>query len=91
MQSVTVQNRTQMLRIAAVCEITGFSRSQIYRLAKLGQFPASVQLGPNSVAWPSDVVDAWVADKMSTPRNPLPAFGVRAQRANAAPTASDQP
>jgi prophage regulatory protein len=84
MSSVNVQPRTQMLRIATVCEVTGLSRTQLYRLVKTGKFPSSVQLGANSVAWASDAVDAWVADKIAATRCPTPAFGVRARHMTAA-------
>jgi len=33
----------------------------IWRWVKLGKFPAPVQLGPQTTAWPVDVLDAWDA------------------------------
>lgn len=54
-----------LLRLPAVCATVGLSKSQVYRLARAGEFPAPVKIGRNSVAWPADQVSAWVADKIS--------------------------
>ena len=40
---------SRFYRINAVTEITGYSRSSIYRLENAGLFPARVKLGPKSV------------------------------------------
>ena len=39
------------LRLPAVKKRTGFGRSHIYYLIKLGKFPKQIYLGPQSVAW----------------------------------------
>ncbi|HEK1481302.1 AlpA family transcriptional regulator [Pseudomonas aeruginosa] len=54
-----------LLRLPNVCALVGLSKSQIYRLIRAGEFPAAVQLGANSVAWPAEHVHAWVAEKIS--------------------------
>ncbi len=36
----------------------GKSRTQIWRDVRAGKFPAPVQIGPNSVGWWSDELDA---------------------------------
>jgi prophage regulatory protein len=54
-----------LLRLPSVCALVGLSKSQIYRLIRAGEFPASISLGANSVAWPSDQVQTWVAEKIS--------------------------
>ena len=38
------------------------NRMQPRRWLKYG-FPPPIQLGPNTIAWPADEVDAWVADR----------------------------
>ena len=55
-----------LLRLPSVCALVGLSKSQVYRLIKAGEFPAAIQLGANSVAWPAERVHAWVADKINT-------------------------
>ena len=54
-----------LLRLPAVCATVGLSKSQVYRLARAGEFPKPINIGRNSVAWPADQVAAWVADKIS--------------------------
>lgn len=51
----------RLIRAPEVEHLTGLSRRTIYRKIKVGQFPAVVQLGANSVAWRESEVAAWVA------------------------------
>lgn len=55
-----------LLRLPGVCALVGLSKSQIYRLIRTGEFPPGISLGANSVAWPAERVQAWVADKISS-------------------------
>lgn len=55
-----------LLRLPTVCSVVGLSKSQIYRLIKLGKFPTAIRLGANSVAWPAEHINDWVAEKIST-------------------------
>lgn len=55
-----------LLRLPCVCAIVGLSKSQIYRLIRIGEFPPGISLGANSVAWPAEQVQAWVTDKISS-------------------------
>lgn len=54
-----------LLRLPGVCAVVGLSKSQIYRMIRAGDFPAGISLGANSVAWPTDQVQAWIAEKIS--------------------------
>lgn len=56
-----------LLRLPSVCAIVGLSKSQIYRLIRAGEFPASISLGSRSVAWSAEHVSAWVAKKINAP------------------------
>ncbi len=58
-------NTTALLRLPDVLLLVGVSKTQLYRLARTGAFPASVRLGPNSVAWPEKQVHAWIESKLS--------------------------
>lgn len=40
--------------------IGGYSRMHVDRLEKAGRFPKRVQLGPNSVGWLEDEIQAWI-------------------------------
>lgn len=58
----------RFLRLPAVCEICGLSRSQIYRLQAAGQFPQGVKLGQSAIAWLSAEVAQWQADRIAASR-----------------------
>lgn len=60
-QSVT----PALLRISSVCMLVGLSRAQIYRLVRSGEFPPPVRLGTKSVAWPTERLNAWIAEKIN--------------------------
>jgi prophage regulatory protein len=57
-----------LLRLPAVIARTGYSRSSLYALIQKHQFPAPVNLGPRAVAWPSDEIDAWIAERIAQSR-----------------------
>ncbi len=59
------QNRA-MLRRTKVEELTGLSRSTIYKMQAEGKFPKAIPLDDNGriVAWPSDQVNQWIEDKI---------------------------
>jgi prophage regulatory protein len=54
----------RIIRRAEVKRRTSLSFVHIWRLEKRNEFPARVQLGPNSVGWYEDEVDAWVASRI---------------------------
>lgn len=49
------------LRLPAVITLTGRSRSGIYAMMDLGEFPRPVRVGKRAVAWPESAVAAWLA------------------------------
>lgn len=54
-----------LIRLPGVIARTGLSRSTLYRLASLGQFPRPIKLGERSSAWNSTEIDAWIADRIA--------------------------
>jgi prophage regulatory protein len=52
----------RMLRLKAVLERTGLSRSSLYRRIADGSFPHQVQLGPRSTGWRESAIQHWIAD-----------------------------
>lgn len=42
-----------------------FSRSTIYSKVRSGEFPAPVRISDNRIAWDSEVIDQWIADKLA--------------------------
>lgn len=53
-----------VLDIGGVMDMTTLSQSTIYALAKRGEFPKQVRIGPNRVVWRRSDVVAWLEQKM---------------------------
>jgi prophage regulatory protein len=52
-----------ILRDPEVRKRTKLSRVQRWRRVRKGTFPAPVQLGPNSIGWYEDEIEAWLAER----------------------------
>jgi len=61
MEVMAMQN--EFLRWARVRQLTGLSRSTVWRLEKTGQFPARRQLSANSVGWSLIELQAWMQSR----------------------------
>jgi prophage regulatory protein len=61
---------TCILRLPAVLERTGLSKSQIYKMLGEGTFPTPVHLSSRSVGWPSEAIDGWIASRKHQARKP---------------------
>ena len=59
---------TQLIKLPEVMTRTSKSRSAIYQSIKDGTFPKQVNLGPRSVGWISDEVDAWIQSRIDASR-----------------------
>ncbi len=53
-----------ILRLPAVKQRTGLSRSSIYLHIADGSFPAPISLGPRAVGWIESEIDEWIAEKI---------------------------
>jgi prophage regulatory protein len=49
-----------LLRLPAVVLATGLSRSTIYRLAGLGEFPRCIKLTERTSAWCASEINQWI-------------------------------
>jgi len=54
----------RFLKLPEVMERTSLSRRSVYRKMDNGEFPRSVQLGTNSVAWRESEVTKWMENPM---------------------------
>jgi prophage regulatory protein len=43
----------------------GWTRQHLGRLERRNQFPKRVRLGPNSIAWREDEIEAWLAARVA--------------------------
>ena len=55
----------RIIRLPAVLQVTGLSRSTLYELDKAGKFPTKVQLSTRAVGWVQDEVDSWIASRVA--------------------------
>jgi prophage regulatory protein len=55
----------RLLRLPAVMEITGLSRSMIYLLESQQRFPSRCKITVRTVGWPEDEVRQWVAQRIA--------------------------
>ncbi len=53
---------SNILRLPAVMEKVGLSRSSIYSRVRAGTFPKPVQLGERAVGWLESEIDEWIAN-----------------------------
>jgi prophage regulatory protein len=54
----------QFMRLPAVLEVTGLTRSSLYRKAKDGEFPQPIKIGDRASAWLRSAVDAWIQGRI---------------------------
>jgi prophage regulatory protein len=54
-----------VLDIKGVVGLTTLSQTTIYTLAKDGEFPKQVRIGPNRVVWRRAEVVAWLEQKLA--------------------------
>jgi prophage regulatory protein len=53
----------EIYRMGTVVKLSGLSRSSVYRLEALGQFPGRVKLAGSAVGWRSDEIHSWIASR----------------------------
>jgi prophage regulatory protein len=57
-------NNDRILRIKAVLDRTGLSRSTLYRKIQKGTFPRQVQISTRCAGWRESAVKAWMRNPM---------------------------
>lgn len=60
----------QVLRLPAVMLKTSLSKSTIYRLESLEQFPKRVRLGQHATGWLASEIDEYIANRPRVSDNP---------------------
>jgi len=64
----------RFLRLKEVIELTGLSRSTIYKYIEEGVFPRSVSLGGRAVAWVDQEIHEWVLARIEERDQRRPVF-----------------
>jgi prophage regulatory protein len=59
---------SKLIRIKTVCEMTGISKSYVYQLMGLGQFPRSLQIIPGGrcIAWDHKEILDWIDSRIAS-------------------------
>ena len=55
-----MNHKNSLLRLPDVMELTGLSRSSVYRLEAAGDFPKRVRLSERATAWREEELLEWV-------------------------------
>lgn len=55
----------RIIRLPAVLQLTGLSRSTLYELDKAGAFPGKVRLSSRSVGWVEEEVRSFIRDRIA--------------------------
>ena len=61
-----MNHHIEILRMAAVLQLTGLSRTTLWRRIRSGDFPPAVRLGgpeTRSVGWRAEEIKAWIASR----------------------------
>ena len=48
---------------AQVEQVTGLSRTSVYRLMRKGRFPTPVRIGDRAVRWDADELNRWIESR----------------------------
>ena len=56
----------KFVRVREVANQTGYSVSHIWRLARDGNFPKPVKIGPNASAWIAEEIHEWQLVRVKT-------------------------
>jgi len=52
-----------LVRFTEVSQMTGLSRSTIWRLEHQGDFPKRLQISPRSIGWKRSEIEGWIAER----------------------------
>ncbi len=55
-----------LMRAGQVAQRFGISRTTLWRWCRSGHFPPAAQLGPQTVAWRTSTVEAWLDERFAT-------------------------
>jgi prophage regulatory protein len=62
---MTASATRRLLRLPEVKAKVGLSRTAIYKLIAAGAFPRQISIGPRTVAWSQDDLEAWIEERLN--------------------------
>jgi prophage regulatory protein len=63
-----IPSTDRILRWPELHQKVGYSRTNIYYLTEMGDFPKSVKLGGRAVGWLESEIDQWIRDRVALSR-----------------------
>ena len=54
----------RIIRIKSVLQLTGLSRSTLYRKVAAGSFPKQIKIAERCAGWRQSAIDAWLRNPM---------------------------
>ena len=66
--AIFVPSGRRFMRLPEVRQVSGLSKTQIYKQAKLGLFPSPVGLGGKSSGWLESEILGWVESRVRASR-----------------------
>ena len=54
----------RLLKVKEVMDRVGLSRSQIYRLMDVGEFPLQISVGGRGASWVASEIEEWIQQKI---------------------------
>lgn len=67
------KSATTLLRLPEVRQRTGMSKTQIYRLSRLGEFPSGIRISARCTCWSSAEIDVWIRKRIADSRRRISA------------------
>jgi prophage regulatory protein len=61
---MTLDTTDRIIRIATVLQLTGLSRSTLYRKVQRGEFPKQIKLSERCAGWRQSSVHGWMRNPM---------------------------
>jgi len=61
---MAIDTGDRILRIGTVLQLTGLSRSTLYRKMQRGEFPRQIKLSDRCAGWRQSAVHAWMRNPM---------------------------
>lgn len=61
---MSLQPQDRILRISTVLQLTGLTRSTLYRKVQRGEFPKQIKLSERCAGWRQSAVNAWMRNPM---------------------------
>lgn len=65
---MSIHTSVKILRLQAVIEKTGLSRSCIYDYIQKNRFPKPISIGDRSVGWVESEIDHWINQRIRQSR-----------------------